>query len=178
MTRSCVETSSTSCSSFPSWTTASCASCAASWPVWLHSSRSAGTRVRWPPCSAPTSSSKMATPAPLEFFLFLCIGYDVATQFPFFSSRLRAACLQKQKTIETRSLSAESWQSCWKTRRDSLTRRTTTSLPPMTIAPSTNRYRLQSPQVLSPFLFTGHAIFSVVQNMFNCFWSGVFLKCF
>lgn len=76
MTRSCVETSSTSCSSFPSWTTASCASCAASWPVWLPSSRSAGTPLPWLLCSAPTSSSK----TPLGFFLFYSLeGNDVAT---------------------------------------------------------------------------------------------------
>lgn len=60
MTRSCVETWSTSCSSFPSWTTASCASCAASWPAWPRSSRRAGAPAPWPPSSALTSSSKTA----------------------------------------------------------------------------------------------------------------------
>lgn len=57
------------------------------------------------------------------------------------SSRLLCAvCQRKERTFETRSLSAESWQSCWTTRRACLTPRTMTSPPPTITAPSTNRY--------------------------------------
>ncbi len=57
-----------------------------------------------------------------------------------FSPLLFAVCQQKERTFETRSLSAEFWQSCWTTRRDCLTQRTMMSPPPTTTAPLMNRY--------------------------------------
>ena len=75
--------------------------------------------------------------------IYVCIYSAVYNKHnTLFCLLLCAACPQKERTCETRSLSAESWQSCWTTRRACLTQRTMTSPPPTTTAPLTNRYLL------------------------------------
>lgn len=50
----------------------------------------------------------------------------------------------KERTLRTRSLWVESWQSCWTIRRDCLIQKMMMFPPPMTTAPSMNRYWLSS----------------------------------
>lgn len=64
----------------------------------------------------------------------------MCSQLKLFCHFPSAVCQQKERTFGTRSLSAESWQSCWTIRRACLTQRTMMSPPPMTTAPSMNRF--------------------------------------
>lgn len=71
----------------------------------------------------------------------LLISWEaVCSQLKLFCHFPSAVCQQKERTFGTRSLSAESWQSCWTIRRACLTQRTMMSPPPMTTAPSMNRF--------------------------------------
>lgn len=89
--------------------------------------------------------------------MYKCIYSAVYNQHnQLFCLLLCSVCPQKERTCETRSLSAESWQSCWTTRRACLTQRTMTSPPPTTTAPLMNRYLLfltsSSSQSITPSL--------------------------